>query len=604
MRWYFRDISDDPSEKELTQQDQFNNDEVALAEALVRETIQNSTDARTSKSDVVRVHFGIGTAETNSAHDFFQSLLQELTPHLKSCEIPIPATSTAPRYLVIEDFGTTGLTGSVDEKDEGQFCGFWRRFGRSNKKGSTGGRWGLGKLVFSSSSSIRSVIGLTVRAGDSSPYVMGQAILKNHKIAETEVDSVGFWCDEKVEKRGLPCADKMLVDELTQASGLTRKSETGLSLIIPFLLPDIEGEQLISATLKNYYFPILTGKLIVTVDSVLIDATTFDEVAKQFELNSISAPALQFVRDLQELRDTQPLMDIPKTWLTKPLSADLLGDQVVTDLRERFKTGEMLYFRAPIVVRSKKTDGQESPTHLDLFLKAAGAGERSQTLVVRGSITVPTEGKKASLPDCYAALVADHEVISQFLGDAENPAHTQWNERAEKLRANWNSPQTVLRRVRAVLHEIYALIADRVERDDPLALIDFFSIPLPTRTGPSRKGQSDKPMVFPAPKPKPFKIEKRTGGFSILPSTDQTDAVFPLSIRLRCAYDVLNGNAFRRFSDDDFSFYKGKISIEKTNADCWPAESNEMDVVARSKDFRIDVFGFDPNRDLIVEAQS
>ena len=48
VEWFFRDISDDPSEKELTQQDQFNNDEVALAEALVRETIQNSTDASAS----------------------------------------------------------------------------------------------------------------------------------------------------------------------------------------------------------------------------------------------------------------------------------------------------------------------------------------------------------------------------------------------------------------------------------------------------------------------------------------------------------------------------------------------------------------------------
>jgi hypothetical protein len=36
MHWYFRDISDDPSEKELTQQDQFNNDEVALAEAILQ----------------------------------------------------------------------------------------------------------------------------------------------------------------------------------------------------------------------------------------------------------------------------------------------------------------------------------------------------------------------------------------------------------------------------------------------------------------------------------------------------------------------------------------------------------------------------------------
>jgi hypothetical protein len=60
MRWFFRDISDDPSEKELTQQDQFNNDEVALAEALVRETIQNSTDAPAAGSaGPVQVRFSI-----------------------------------------------------------------------------------------------------------------------------------------------------------------------------------------------------------------------------------------------------------------------------------------------------------------------------------------------------------------------------------------------------------------------------------------------------------------------------------------------------------------------------------------------------------------
>jgi hypothetical protein len=74
-------------------------------------------------------------------------------------------------------------------------------------------------------------------------------------------------------------------------------------------------------------------------------------------------------------------------------------------------------------------------------LKPSQAGERSQTLVVRGAITVPTEGKKAHLTDCHAAVVADDALISQLLGDAENPAHTQWNERAEKLRANWTGAQ-------------------------------------------------------------------------------------------------------------------------------------------------------------------
>jgi hypothetical protein len=44
--------------------------------------------------------------------------------------------------MVIEDFETTGLKGAIDRKDDGQFCGFWRRFGRSNKKGSSGGDGG------------------------------------------------------------------------------------------------------------------------------------------------------------------------------------------------------------------------------------------------------------------------------------------------------------------------------------------------------------------------------------------------------------------------------------------------------------------------------
>jgi hypothetical protein len=37
-------------------------------------------------------------------------------------------------------------------------------------------------------------------------------------------------------------------------------------------------------------------------------------------------------------------------------------------------------------------------TYIDFFLKGATPGERVQTLVVRGSITVPTEGKKINLP--------------------------------------------------------------------------------------------------------------------------------------------------------------------------------------------------------------
>jgi hypothetical protein len=604
LDWYFRDISDDPSEKELTQQDQFNNDEVVLAEALVRETIQNSTDARLSETVPVRVRFTIGTADTSGSQRFFATLLEGLSPHLDACDIPVPSVSDPARFLTIEDFGTTGLKGAVGSKDDGQFCGFWRRFGRSNKKGSSGGRWGLGKLVFSSSSSIKTVIGLTRRAETPAVCLMGQAILRNHEIDGVETDSVGFWCVKQGSKNGLPSTDATLCGKLVASTGLSRTEETGLSIVVPYVLPDIEPRHLISATLKNYYFPILTGRLAVTVNETIIDAATFDQVSTALGGDSISPSALAFVRELQSLRGTAPHLVLPKSWQVAPITGDLLGIELSTSLRERYKAGEMLYIRAPLAVRLKKGGDGARDTYIDLFLKPSQAGERSQTLVVRGAITVPTEGKKAHLTDCHAAVVADDALISQLLGDAENPAHTQWNERAEKLRANWTGAHLVLRKVRSVLQEIFALVADRIDRDDPMALVDFFSIPKPQPTRGSNKGSSFRPKDLPPPRPKPFRIERRAGGFSIVPNAEMTPEIFPLKIHLRCAYDVLNGNPFRRFSDDDFSFYKEGLKIQKTNADCWPTDPNEIDVEARSSEFKVDVVGFDPNRDLIVEAQS
>jgi len=125
MLWYFRDISDDPSEKELTQQDQFNNDEVALAEALVRETIQNSTDARAEPNIHVVVRFSIIHPSSENHQKFFRQIIADLAPHLTACKFEVPGANDPLQLLVVEDFGTTGFTGSVEEKDNKQFSGFW-----------------------------------------------------------------------------------------------------------------------------------------------------------------------------------------------------------------------------------------------------------------------------------------------------------------------------------------------------------------------------------------------------------------------------------------------------------------------------------------------
>ena len=79
---------------------------------------------------------------------------------------------------------------------------------------------------------------------------------------------------------------------------------------------------------------------------------------------------------------------------------------------------------------------------------------------------------------------------------------------------------------------------------------------------------------------------------------------FPMQLQIRCAYDILSGNPYKRYSEYDFSFYRDGLQIIKANADCWPVQGNELDVVVRGPEFKIEVSGFDHNRDLIVEAQS
>jgi hypothetical protein len=598
VRWYFRDISDDPSEKELTQQDQFNNDEVALAEALVRETIQNSTDAQASPQ--VRVHFAIRTVEPDSHREFFRQIIGSLKPHLNACGIAEPSQKEPVRVLVVEDFGTTGLTGSVETKDNGQFSGFWRRFGRSNKEASKGGRWGLGKLVFPSASAVRVVLGLTQRRDETQAWLMGQAVLRNHSINGREKDSVGFWCRDKTERKGVPTDNTKLCTSISNAAGLARIGEPGLSIVVPYLLPEISKQHLLEATIRNYYFPILTGRLSVIINDSTIDTNTFDQIAASLP-GGVSRSVLDFVRELHRSREDEPQLTLPSAWQAGQISGELLGVDCATNLRDKFKDGQLITIRAPLSVREK--GGKVTHTHVDLFLKGVRPGEKGQTLVVRGAITVPTEGKKIGLPDCHAALVATDEPISRLLGDAENPAHTQWNERAEKLRAGWQGGHSVLRRVRAALPEIYQVVAERMEREDPLALLEFFSIPKTNRVSAAAKDSGGRPAKLPPPQLKPFRIEKRAGGFAILPGPGMQGVLFPLRLRIRCAYDVLTGNPFRRFSDYDFSFFRGGLKIDKTNADCWPKEPNEADIQAYKPDFKVEVFGFDKNRDLIIEAQ-
>jgi hypothetical protein len=126
MKWHFTEWPPQFVETEVTQEDQFRNEEVDLSDTLVRESIQNSLDARTVNNGqaIVRLSFVGGDMSPINA-EFMQNLFEGHLGHAKAAGFELSGIDfNCPHALIIEDYGTTGLTGNWQFTDDGNFSDF------------------------------------------------------------------------------------------------------------------------------------------------------------------------------------------------------------------------------------------------------------------------------------------------------------------------------------------------------------------------------------------------------------------------------------------------------------------------------------------------
>lgn len=603
--WEFEEVPASLVEQELTQRDQFNNDEVELAEALVREVIQNSTDASSGSGPVV-VRFAVRSF-TGTRSSELQGYFAKLRRHLTACGTDATALDrNDARVLVIEDFSTRGLTGNPGDLDNDNFHNFWRRHGKSVKAGKSGGRWGLGKLVFSTSSEIRAFFGLTVRTGDATPLLMGQAVLSNHILDGKRHPAHGFWFGARAaDKLQMPVSDPATVSAFCKLTGVARTNEPGLSLVIPYLSANITEQTIVAGVIRNYYFPVLAGKLTVYVGSVLINQRTFHDVAGRVTTGSGSAGAnipLKFVEEVSRALSAAPGVDASSALNGEGLDASSFASDALALMKKTFGEGRLLHVRVP--VRLKPKGSENIISYVDLFLKSLPEGAKPFALFARGSITVPAEMRYFSGAHAYGAMVAAHEGVAAFLGDAENPAHTAWNANAEKLAARWRTPSQALRHIRHALRNLYGLVAERVEHEDKNALVDFFSLVDHSQSSKGRKSRT-KPKIPILPKrEKAITIQARSGGFAVLPGPGAQNWEFPKIVDVRVAYDIIGGDGFKRHSKFDFDLTGKEINIESENVEVTAVRANKLRLAVASPDFSLKASGFDTNRDLLVDART
>ena len=600
-RWQFNKANPSDVRQEVTQRDQFNNDYVSLPEALVREVIQNSLDARIGSSPA-KVSFNIKILNGNEVKQLALNL-KPLEPHLTECGLKLnDDTEGNIRVLCVEDFNTCGLTGSYEELDEENFNQFWRSMGGSEKSGTKGGRWGLGKLVYSSASKINTLFGLTIRIDDPMPSVMGQAVLRNHNIGTDYYRAHGFWFDKRSDDLGLqlPVIDKDEVRQFRELFSLHRTYQTGLSIVIPYLVDSITEESILLGVIDHYYFPILAGQLEVEIERTTINADTFLNIARRFEKRRSSIP-FSFVKEVSEaMASIDPVIGATAPLGRKRLGPEHLAEGLVDAMKSAFASGALVHLQVPVALQS--IHGRERTGHIDLFLKALAEHESPFSLVARGPIVLPGERRFTGLP-ARGALVARDDAAATFLGDAENPAHTGWNANAGKLTANWAGAKDMLRAIRYSLADLHGLIGDQQERRDEDALIDFFALADTAEKGKPTRRKRRRKNPTPAPRPEPaIRLEEDEGGFALVAGPGAAKWKFPRRIRVRMAYDMIGSDPFKRFSRFDFDLHNGKgLTLGSNGGDIRIIAANRLYFDVTESDFRLEVHGFDARRDLIVD---
>lgn len=589
------------------------------AEALVREGIQNSLDAKDGGQVRVRIYLS-GTEAALKAQDILE-FTEGLQQHLDAPENGLqmaPNPTEACEFLVFEDFGTTGLNGSpaqlyADDAAKNGFYMFFRAEGLSEKDTKDRGRWGVGKTVFPRASRAGAFFGLTVQSDGNRRLLMGRGTMKFHKTADgCHFTSDGYFGEREGEDDlTRPVADAEATRRFGERFRLTRINEPGLSVVVPWCEPDVTFDKLKTAAIRGYFFPILSGELTVALESPeRTDVLTGPDIVEAAEAIGGStgkdlAASIELAKWGLGLTpsDFVALPPPPGTGAMK-WEKERVTEAVCAAIRERLASGDALALRVPVIVRPKGQAPQSS--HFDIFMKRDDGAEEGRPIFVRGGIIV-SDVRSPRNRHLRSLVVIRDGPLATLLGDAETPAHTQWQS-VSHFKDKYTHGPTCLDFVRDSVSRLIRLATEDDQKRDFLLAKEFFSVPdeaePPSSDDEPDDTSNDKmpKSTLPVSKPRPIRIDLIAGGFGLRPGSVLVEP--GKRFRVQLAYDVRRGNALKRYSKQDFEVFKGSVRLTEpaVGLDVSDVAGNEFCITVTSPAFALKVIGFDEARDLVVRV--
>ena len=624
--WQFRVMGRGEMNQDPVQDDYFNTAALdSYSDALVREAIQNSLDAKVKDSDdPVRVRITFPDDSSLPRAEDAERYLDSLWSHIEATDVinETPETNGKVPFLLFEDFGTRGLVGEperYEDPDEGEladFYYFWRNVGRGKKQGEERGRWGLGKTMFPASSQIHAFFGLTLREGDENILLMGQSTLSIHHIDGNKHDPYGYYAvHDAKDQFALPITDQQHIEDFCSTFSIARESETGLSVVVPYPRSEIDSTDVLKSVVKHYFYPIISRDLIVEVvydgEVVTVDANSINDVVGEYfsEEDETFLGTLSLASWYISLKKKKMVQAQPQRAHRRPTwDADLFTTGQIDDFAEKLDSLEPVCVRIPVyVIRS----GEEPKlSYFDVVLERDPDLEQPLDVFIRAGITI-TGVKSLRETGIRALVIADDVPISTMLGDSENPAHTEWQDRSRNFVGKYRVGQSTLAFVKDAPQGLLRLLNKHSEQIDDTALRHLFPDPTSTRgkqsgtSGPSPKlGKKRRPTtkVDVTRRPQIFLLSRTAEGFTAS-FTEEGRQMVPMRVRVRMAYDVRRGNPYKRWNVADFDLERDDKRITHSGGNLLHTTGNRLEVFAVSPDWKLSLKGFDPDRDLIVDIR-
>lgn len=383
--------------------------------SLAREICQNSLDASLDNSEPTRIEFKTfeidphKIPDCSSLEDSFKRALdfwsQQKSPKAKTFFKQALDTIHKPHIIClrISDFNTSGLTGSREEYNS-PWCNLTKSSGASDKSGSHGGSFGIGKFAPYACSALRTVFYSTndINGVCASQGVSRLTSFKNKKGEITQ--GTGFYGNDK---------NSPMYKQYSLDPSFSRRSEdSGTDIFIAGFNGDTGWQyKMVASILDGFLYAIYNGTLVVDVDGTII-------------------------------------------------SKDTLADLMVSH-KEYFNEHADEYYQALTDEKIAKTftkeltDDPETNGKLTLRLMIMPAFSRRVAMIRQTGMKIKDKGNINGLIPFAGTLFIEGDAINSYLRALENPQHLEWEvERAENKSKAKRLLTSLTRFIKASLDEM------------------------------------------------------------------------------------------------------------------------------------------------------